>query len=377
MMNMRNIENCVESLRPQLERHRSKGLKEYPTRTIFIDPLLAVLDWDVRDPDEVELEYPTIDGKSVDYAMKVNGKTVLLLEAKQLTDPLDDVKSITQVVGYAANDGIEWCVLTNGSTYKIYKASERASAPNKLLFEVSIDPREAGGLSVEQIASQLSRFSRDSLAQGVLDRLGAETFTTSKVRKALDHLIVEEPDSLIRLIRRTLDDSTVSPSQIQQALLRIWDGGRSSSPVSPGDTGDSGRETLVLPKKPSSEYDESHHTAGKPVEVVELYRALDRFCQDLAPGRITRAYKAKYVSWALDKAIFCCAHLQQGGLRVWIKADPRNLDPSLSFARDVSKIGHWGVGDMELAIDSLERLRVAGGFVRESFTNAVRKQTIG
>ena len=68
------------------------------------------LGWDVRDPDEVELEHPTVDGKSVDYAMKVNRKVVLHLEAKQLADPLDDVKSITQVVGYAANDGIEWCV---------------------------------------------------------------------------------------------------------------------------------------------------------------------------------------------------------------------------------------------------------------------------
>lgn len=59
--------------------------------------------------------------------MKINRKPVFLLEAKQLTDPLDDVKSITRVVGYAANDGIEWCVLTNGVRYKIFKASEKAS----------------------------------------------------------------------------------------------------------------------------------------------------------------------------------------------------------------------------------------------------------
>ncbi len=97
----------------------------------------------MRDPDEVELEYPTVDGKSVDYAMKINRKVVFLLEAKQLGDPLDDVKSITQVVGYAANDGIEWCVLTNGVRYKVYRASEKASAPEKLLFEVSIDPATA------------------------------------------------------------------------------------------------------------------------------------------------------------------------------------------------------------------------------------------
>src|SRR3990172_9558212 len=106
---MKDTLKVIENLRAQIERHRRSGLKEYPTRTIFIDPLLEALGWDVRDPDEVELEYPTVDGKSVDYALKINRKPVLLLEAKQLDDSLDDVKAITQIVGYAANNGIEWC----------------------------------------------------------------------------------------------------------------------------------------------------------------------------------------------------------------------------------------------------------------------------
>jgi len=63
------------------------------------------LGWDVRDPDEVELEYQTIDGKAVDYALKVNQKPVIFLEAKALNDSLDDVKAITQVVSYANNEG--------------------------------------------------------------------------------------------------------------------------------------------------------------------------------------------------------------------------------------------------------------------------------
>lgn len=369
---MKDIVKCIENLRIQLNRHRKQGLKEYPTRTIFIDPLLAALGWDVRDPDEVELEHPTVDGKSVDYAMKVNRKVVLHVEAKQLGDPLDDVKSITQVVGYAANDGIEWCVLTNGVRYKVYKASEKASAPEKLLFEVSIDPNDSDGLTVQELAKQFSRLSRDSLAAGRLDQLGAEIFTTSKVRKALDRLFTEGSPSLIRLIRKTMGDASVTPSKISQALRRIWD----ASTVTPapviGETAPSpwqGKRT----QPPSAQYSESHHTDGKPNEVVELYRGLDRFCQDLAPGRVTRVYKAKYISWALDKAIFCCAHLQQGRLRVWVKTDPKALDPSASFARDVSKIGHWGVGDVELAVNSLDRLQDAEPLIQKSFEDATRK----
>jgi predicted type IV restriction endonuclease len=60
-MKMKSIISCIEDLRTKLDRHRKDGLNEYPTRTIFIDPLLQALGWDVREPDEVELEYPTIE----------------------------------------------------------------------------------------------------------------------------------------------------------------------------------------------------------------------------------------------------------------------------------------------------------------------------
>jgi hypothetical protein len=370
---MKEIAKCIENLRIQLERHRKEGLKEYPTRTIFIDPLLAALGWDVRDPDEVELEHPTVDGKSVDYAMKVNRKVVLHWEAKQLGDPLDDVKSITQVVGYAANDGIEWCVLTNGVRYKVYRASEKASAPDKLLFEVSIAPKDSNGLTVEELARQFYRLSRESMAKGLLDQLGTEIFTTGKVRKVLDRLFAETPASFIRLIRKAMADSSVTPSQIEQALRRIWDTGKPPATRPEESVISQMKEKPVRSDHPRAEYPESHHTDGRPNEVLELYRGLDRFCQELAPGRITRSYKSKTVNWTFDDAIFCCAHLQQGGLRVWVKTDPKGLDPSASFARDVSRIGHWGVGDVELAINSLDRLRDAEAFVRKSFQNAIRK----
>ncbi len=364
---MSELLRCIERLRGQLERHRRTGLKEYPTRTIFIDPMLEALGWDVRDPDVVELEYPTIDGRSVDYALKVNRKPVLLLEAKQLNDRLDDLKAVTQVVGYAANDGIEWCVLTNGIRYRVYRASERAAAPEKLLFEVSIDPRESEGMSAEQIADQLSRLSRDALACGVLDELGEEIFTTAKVRKALDRLCADPHGAFLRAIRKALADESISAAQIKSALTRIL--GTAGTVPAPRPS----RRRPSTGARATPEYTEDHHTAGKPQEVVELYRALDRLCQDLAPGQVARKYRAKYIAWAIGTNTFCCAHLQQSGMRVWLKLSPSEIPPMTRFARDVSKVGHWGVGDVELAIDSLKRLRDAEHLIGMSFEKAAQK----
>lgn len=370
---MKDLTRCIESIQTQLERHRRSGLKEYPTRTIFIDPLLGALGWDVRDPDEVELEYPTVDGKSVDYALKINRKPVLLLEAKQLNDSLEDVKAITQVVGYASNDGIEWCVLTNGLRYRVYRTSERAAAPEKLLFEISIDPRDTQGLTVDQVASQLSRLSRDSLARGALDELGDEIFTTAKVRKALDRLFSELPGPFLRSIRRAIGDEAVTPKQIRLALDRIWRIGTPTLGAVERETVRDERKRGHRPRARGRDYTESHHTEGKPKEVVEVYRALDRFCLDLAPAQVRRKHLAKYISWSYDKHIFCCAHLRQGGLRVWLKLDPGDIREGPAFARDVSRVGHWGVGDIELSIDSTQRLREAELLIRTSFEKAIRQ----
>jgi len=350
----------------KLDRHRRGDLKEYPTRTIFVDPLLQALGWDVRDPDEVELEYATIDGRSVDYAPKINRKPVLFIEAKPLNDPLTDVKSITQVVGYAANAGVEWCILTNGVTYKVYRSTEKAEAPDKLLFEISLDPKETEGMSIQQVAEQFARFSRDAMARGLLDEIGEQVFTTGKIRKALDKLFMEPPNTLIRLIRSTIGDDTIKPMQVKKALKRLW---AQTSEVEIPSPYEFGVEPMPpdIPRVRGKAYSEEHHIKGNPQEVLQLFRTIDKFCRELDPTTVQRKYLAKYVRYTHGKNIFCCVHLQKSGLRVWLKLNYSDLEAPPEYVRDVSNIGHWGVGDVELAIDSLDRFQGAKVLIQKSF----------
>ncbi len=354
------IIKCIENLRTKLDRHRKDDLKEYPTRTIFVDPLLQALGWDVRDPDEVVLEYPTIDGKSVDYALKINRKPVLFIEAKPLNDPLTDVKSITQVVGYAANAGVEWCILTNGITYKVYHSTEKAEAPDKLLFEISLDPVETEGMTIQQVTEQFARFSKDAMAKGLLDEIGEQIFTTGKVRKALDKIFMEPSNTLIRLIRSTIGDDNIKPMQVKKALKRLW-AQTPETGISPTSTSE------IIPPKKGKEYTEEHHLEGKPQEVIELFRTIDKFCRELDPNAVQRTYLAKYIKYTYDKNIFCCVHPQKSGLRVWLKLNYSDLESPPEYIRDVSNIGHWGVGDVELAIDSLERFQSLKSLIQRSF----------
>jgi len=362
---MRDIIRCLEELRLKLERHSKEGLKEYPTRTIFIDPLLETLGWDVRDPDEVQLEYSTIDGKSVDYVTKINRKPVLFIEAKPLRDPLIDVKSITQVVSYAVNQGVDWCILTNGITYKVYRSTEKAKAPDKLLFEVSIDPRESEGRSIQQIAEQFKRFSKNAMAKGVLDEIGEQVFTTGKIRKALDKIFLDPPRSLIKLIRSNIDDEFITPMQIKIALKRIW---TPSAEVDIPSFSPSEKKTDTTDvKKEVKGYSEEYHIKDKPREVIELFRAVDKFCKELDPVTVQKKYRAKSINYMKGKSVFCCVHIQNSALRIWLKLDYSKLENPTDFIRDVSNIGHWGTGDVEIRVDSFEKLQTCKPFIRQSF----------
>ncbi len=368
---MKDVISTIEELQALVRKHRNSGLNELTTRTMFIDKLLGSLGWDVADPAEVELEYTTIDGKAVDYALKIDSKPVIFVEAKALDNQLTDVKAITQVVGYAANGGVNWCVLTNGVNYKVYSSRETAEARKKLLFEISIDPDHKDGNRAGQIASSVGRLARDRV--GLLDQLGEEIFTTAKVREALDRLVIEQDSALVNAIRRTLDDSNIAPAQIRAALTRI----RgipvlpAVQPVIPPTKGAGKREVAVASR--GQDIGEHSHVAGKPAEVIDVYRGLDRMCLEIAPTQVSRRHLIKHIAWIVGKTTFCSAHLLQSGLKVWLNIEPSDIPAGTSFARDVSKVGHWGVGKVELHIASPSTLRSAQPLIALAFQKCASK----
>lgn len=370
---MNGLIQVIESIRSKIDGLRKHALKEAPTRTIVIDPLLEALGWDVRDPDEVQLEYPTVDGKSVDYGLKLNGKCVLFVEAKPLDDPLTDVKAITQIVNYANGAGIVWCILTNGLTWKVYRSIENCPAPDKLLYEVSIDPQDSEGMSVQQIAQQMWRFSREEIARGTLDALGKQVFTDSKVRKALDTIMAAPPTAFLNMVRKATGDPAMPLSHIKESLSRIWRGPAVGTPIpadsSASDRSEAAKKAWRTRRAAESEslYDEAYHVSGKPKETVELYREVDRLCFSLGSGDIAKRYLASYIAYKRGKCTFCSVHIQQKGLRVWLPLEYSRVANLPDFARDVSNVGHWGVGDLELAISSRSQLEQAAPLIRASY----------
>ncbi|TVQ58900.1 MAG: DUF91 domain-containing protein [Phycisphaerales bacterium] len=64
---------------------------------------------------------------------------------------------------------------------------------------------------------------------------------------------------------------------------------------------------------------------------------------------------------------FATIVVQKRGLMLYLHLDPSTLDLDPSFMRDVSEIGHWGTGNLELQIQDAETLQRAIPFIQRAY----------
>ncbi len=170
---------------------------EANTRALLIDPLLGALGWNLLDFQEVEREFRVYDGTFLDYALRVGRVPKLFVEAKAMNKTLADKTFIAQTVNYANNEGVLWCVLTNGLEYHVYKSNEPVEMERKLLFQIDLrDAREASDRA--DVLRSLRALSRQAVERGELDSWGEQVFVDERTRAALVNLAREPSPGFLR-----------------------------------------------------------------------------------------------------------------------------------------------------------------------------------
>lgn len=104
---------------------------EEATKTAIIMPFFAMLGYDVFNPQEFVPEFVADvgikKGEKVDYAIVQDGKPVILIECKSISENLD--KHGSQLFRYFGTTEAKFSILTNGLVYRFYTDIDN---PNKM-----------------------------------------------------------------------------------------------------------------------------------------------------------------------------------------------------------------------------------------------------
>jgi hypothetical protein len=196
---------------PVLEAAKSRDINETDTVTIVKDILEAIMGFDKYE--EITSEH-AIRGTYCDLAIKLDGHLSLLIEVKAIGMSLKDMH-VKQAVDYAANQGCEWVVLTNGIVWHAYRVAFAKPITNTLVLDIALtalSPRKADDLA------RLWLISKEGLQKSGLADYHAQREALS--RYTLGALLLTDTvvEVLRRELRRVTPDAKIDSEEIRTAI---------------------------------------------------------------------------------------------------------------------------------------------------------------
>jgi len=159
--------------------HKSKDVSEADTVTLVKDILAYCFGFDKYEELTSEQQ---IRGTFCDLAVKIDGKIIYLIEVKAAGVSLND-SHLRQAVNYAANQGIEWVVLTNAIEWRLHRVK----------FAQPIDHEEVSAFNLLEVSarkeediSKMFLLCREGISTAAMDAYHQHTqivnrFTVSQV----------------------------------------------------------------------------------------------------------------------------------------------------------------------------------------------------
>ena len=124
----------LKRFQPILASAKSRDVNESDTVVIVADILGEIFGYDKYS--EITSEH-AVRGTYCDLAIKIDGALAFLAEVKAIGADLRE-SYVKQAVDYAANQGVEWVVLTNGALWRIYRVGFGKPITNELLIELDM-----------------------------------------------------------------------------------------------------------------------------------------------------------------------------------------------------------------------------------------------
>lgn len=352
----------LEKIITAIKKLKSQNINEAQTKDWLIRPFFESLGWDFSNPDEVVPEDDDNAGKRTDYCFYVNSIPKLLVEAKSLSNLLTDNKMIIEKLNYCANRNIPLLIITNGDSYKIYYSELKGIGKDKLLQEFTLSDS-----ADDEVIEKLSKksFERDLLLNYSRN---ISLFTT--IKKAIENLFQSADKKFIRIVNESVKEilgHKFGEDDIESALKQftLHINTDLHETVYTNDTADENND------------DEKNWTVenqfkdGKWNESFEQYKKLRKQLKNVEIN-FTENPTKRYISLLIDSKSFCQVCGLKSGLKIWINLEMSELSEEESLkARDVSKIGHWGMGNIECFVENGSEMEWIVSLINKSYKKLV------
>jgi predicted type IV restriction endonuclease len=163
--------------------------------------------------DEIKTEY-NIRGEYADYVIQLKRKKQFVVEVKSVQLDLNE-RHLRQSLSYAANEGIDWIILTNGRTFQFYRVLFEKPIRTELL--VSVDFVDAYPTDMKKYAEILVLFTKRGVEKNEHELFWQRSIALSPHN--ISKLLYSE--EVVRLARRELKKSSgiyFEPEAIKDAL---------------------------------------------------------------------------------------------------------------------------------------------------------------
>lgn len=157
------IKNGLRRMNTIVEKGKEDGYNEADTRKIVTDILTSYLGWDQFENITAE---QIIGSRYADFVIKKDGDELAVVEVKQIGLKLKDTH-LNQARQYATDEGIEWIILTNGDSWKVYRnVIEKGIPVVKHVFSTTISDKEE---KPSEKAQKLYYLSKESSRKHEID----------------------------------------------------------------------------------------------------------------------------------------------------------------------------------------------------------------
>lgn len=194
--------NLREYRKKWLGKSKGKSLNEADTRICVNDFLTEVLGFQMHE--EIKTEY-AIRGQYADYVIQLKRKKQFVVEVKAMEIDLN-AKHLLQATHYAADEGIDWVLLTNGMSLELHRVIFSKPVSDVRIFRFDLSDLS----QIEKACDAIVNLTKRAVEKGELEEYW-KRFDALSPAKLVKTIYTEEIIGAVR--RKIKKDSGMSFDQ--------------------------------------------------------------------------------------------------------------------------------------------------------------------